>query len=110
MTKGSVDRQPNAIGSHPISPENKNQAAERRWLEERLEDDEVYEALAVNRRRMMTPTISIGSMSCRADRRLDPTPINSSVRQAWSHGLRSCDDRHRRTDDLLRDDQPFACN
>jgi hypothetical protein len=46
MTKGSVDRQPNAIGSHPISPENENQAAERRWLEEALEDDEVYEAWA----------------------------------------------------------------
>jgi isopentenyldiphosphate isomerase len=46
MTKGSVDRQPNAIGSHPISPENENQAAERRWLEEGLEDDEVYEAMA----------------------------------------------------------------
>ena len=46
MTKGSVDRQPNAIGSHPVSPENEKQAAERRWLEDALEDDEVYEALA----------------------------------------------------------------
>ncbi len=46
MTKDSVDRQPNANGSHPVSPENENQAAERRWLEEGLEDDEVYEALA----------------------------------------------------------------
>ena len=46
MTKGSVDRQPNANGSHPVSRENENQAAERRWLEDALEDDEVYEALA----------------------------------------------------------------
>jgi hypothetical protein len=45
MTKGSVDRQPNAIGSHPVSPENQKQAAERRWLEDALEDDEVYQAL-----------------------------------------------------------------
>jgi hypothetical protein len=46
MTKGLVDRQSNANGSHPVSPENENQAAERRWLEDALEDDEVYEALA----------------------------------------------------------------
>jgi hypothetical protein len=45
MTKGSVDSQPNAIGSHPVSPENEKQAAERRWLEDAWEDDEVYEAL-----------------------------------------------------------------
>jgi hypothetical protein len=45
MTKGSVDRQPNAIGSHPVSPENEKHAAERRWLEDALEDDEVCEAL-----------------------------------------------------------------
>jgi hypothetical protein len=45
MTKGSVDRQPNANGSHPVSPENEKRAAGRRWLEDALEDDEVYEAL-----------------------------------------------------------------
>jgi len=42
MVKGSADRQPNAI---PVSPEKEKQAAERRWLEDALEDDEVYEAL-----------------------------------------------------------------
>jgi hypothetical protein len=45
MTKGSEDRQPNAIGSHLVSPENEKQAAERRRLEDALEDDDVYEAL-----------------------------------------------------------------
>jgi hypothetical protein len=45
MTKESAKSQPNAIGSHPVSPENEKQAAERRRLEVLLEDDEVYEAL-----------------------------------------------------------------
>lgn len=46
MTKELAKRQPNAIGSHPVSPENEKQAAERRRLKDALEDDEVYEALA----------------------------------------------------------------
>lgn len=45
MTKNSAERQPNAIGSHPVSPENERQTAERRRFEDALEDDEVYEAL-----------------------------------------------------------------
>jgi hypothetical protein len=45
MTKDSAQSQPNAIGSHPAAPENEKQAADRRWLEDALEDDEVYEAL-----------------------------------------------------------------
>jgi hypothetical protein len=43
MTK-ELAKRPNTIGSHP--PENEKQAAERRWLKDALEDDEVYEALA----------------------------------------------------------------
>ena len=46
MTKEVAKRQPDAIGSHPVSPENGKQAAERRRLKDALEDDEVYEALA----------------------------------------------------------------
>ncbi len=45
VTKNSAERQPNAIGSHPVSPENERQTAERRWFEDALEDDEVREAL-----------------------------------------------------------------
>jgi hypothetical protein len=43
MTKELAERQPN---SHPVSPENEEQAAERRRLKDALEDDEVYAALA----------------------------------------------------------------
>ena len=56
MVRGSPDRQPNAI---PVSPENEKQAAERRWVEDALEDDEVYEALvsllAEKRRARLSP-------------------------------------------------------
>jgi hypothetical protein len=45
MTKNSAERQTNAIGAHPVSPENERQTAERRRFEDALEDDEVYEAL-----------------------------------------------------------------
>ena len=45
MTKNSAVRQPIAIGSHLVSPENEKQTAERRRFEDALEDDEVYEAL-----------------------------------------------------------------
>ena len=45
MTKDSAKKQPNAIGSHPVLPENEKQEAARRRLEDALEDDEVYEAL-----------------------------------------------------------------
>jgi hypothetical protein len=46
MTNELAKRQPNAIGSHPVSLENEKQAAERRRIKDALEDDEVYEALA----------------------------------------------------------------
>ena len=45
MTRNAAERQPNAIESHPVSPENERPAAERRRFEAALEDDEVYEAL-----------------------------------------------------------------
>jgi hypothetical protein len=45
MTKDSADKQSNAICSLPVSPENEKDAAERRRLQDALEDDEVYEAL-----------------------------------------------------------------
>jgi hypothetical protein len=45
MTKNSAERQPYAIESHPVTPENERQAGERRRFEDALEDDEVYEAL-----------------------------------------------------------------
>ena len=44
MIKNSAE-QPYAIESHPVTPENERQAAERRRFEVALEDDEVYEAL-----------------------------------------------------------------
>jgi hypothetical protein len=45
MIKNSAERQPNAIGSHPVSSEIERQTAERRRFEDALEDDELYEAL-----------------------------------------------------------------
>jgi len=45
MTK-ELAKRPDAIGSHPVSPKDEKQAAERRWIKDALEDDEVYEALA----------------------------------------------------------------
>ena len=49
MTKDSAKKQPNAIGSHPVLPENEKQEAARRRLEDALEDDEVYETLTLLR-------------------------------------------------------------
>jgi hypothetical protein len=43
MIKNSADRPANAVD--PATPENKQQATERRRLQDALEDDEVYEAL-----------------------------------------------------------------
>ncbi len=45
MFRNAVERQPNAIESHSVSPANEAPAAERRRLDDALEDDEVYEAL-----------------------------------------------------------------
>ena len=45
MTKNSADRLANAVDPRPATPESKQQATERRRLQDALEDDEVYEAL-----------------------------------------------------------------
>lgn len=51
MSDNSARKQANGVDSHPVTPENQKQAAERRrrWFEDALEDDEVYEALALLR-------------------------------------------------------------
>ena len=49
MCDNSVSKQANGAESHPVTPKNEKQVAERRrrWMEDALEDDEVYEALAL---------------------------------------------------------------
>ncbi len=45
MFDGSSDKQDNAGRKNAVAPKEQELPAERRWLQDALEDDEVYEAL-----------------------------------------------------------------
>ncbi len=49
MPDNSARKQAKGAESHPVTPKNERQAPERRrrWIENALEDDEVYEALSL---------------------------------------------------------------
>jgi hypothetical protein len=49
MPDNSVCKQPKGADAHPGTPKNEKQAPEqrRRWIENALEDDEVYEVLSL---------------------------------------------------------------
>ena len=48
MPDNSVCKQAKGADPHPVTPKSERQAPERRrrWIENALEDDEVYEALS----------------------------------------------------------------
>ena len=45
MFDDSPGKQATAVRQKELAPKEQEQAAERRWLQDALEDDEVYEAL-----------------------------------------------------------------
>jgi len=45
MVMNSADRRAKIVDPHPVTPVNERQAAKRRWLQDALEDDGVYESL-----------------------------------------------------------------
>jgi hypothetical protein len=45
MFDNSPDKQANAVRQNALAPKEQEQAADRRWLQDALEDDEVREAL-----------------------------------------------------------------
>jgi hypothetical protein len=42
----SKDKQTNEAKPRPLTPKNEKETAERRWIQDALEDDEVNESLA----------------------------------------------------------------
>lgn len=51
MTKDSAEKQQNTVGRHPITQADGKKRAEQRRIEDALEDDEVREALVLQRTR-----------------------------------------------------------
>lgn len=51
MRDNSRDKQANAIRQSDVAPKQEEKPAERRWLQNALEDDEVYECLRLVRAR-----------------------------------------------------------
>lgn len=51
MCSNSPDKQTNAVHQHAVAPKQEEKPAERRWLQNALEDDEVYECLRLVRAR-----------------------------------------------------------
>lgn len=51
MRDNSRDKQANAVHQSDVAPKQEEKPAERRWLQNALEDDEVYECLRLVRAR-----------------------------------------------------------
>ena len=51
MRDNSRDKQANGVRQSDVAPKQEEKPAERRWLQNALEDDEVYECLRLVRAR-----------------------------------------------------------